>query len=570
MLRCVQIVGASLLAFLLITSCAPSGATTRDGAAAPVTRGPTRLVAAIQSDPSTLTNTLVISSGQPGVPEIEEMISVGLTDVDLDGTRQAFLAEATPTLENGLWKLYPDGKMDTTWTIRRDARWHDGAPLTTDDLLFTLQVVRDPQLVEFNNPRFSLISGVEAVDARTITVHWTAPLIDADGMFARGGSSAGPTLASPLPKHLVERSYQEDRAGYREWAYWTTDFVGTGPYKLKEFVRSDHLTLQANDQYPLGRPKIDEIEVRFIPDSTTRIANVLAGAIELTIGRDVTLDQAVEARDSWREGKAEAYAGSWFGIHPQLLNPSPTVVGNVRFRQALLQAIDRQAMVDTILHGMSSVPHAWLNPTEAQYWDIHDRVPHYEFDLRRAEQQIADLGYAKRADGFFYDAAGQRLSVELRTTGDNASHIKAILPIADYWQKAGVATDPVIIPVQRQQDAEYRATYPGFQALRGTSGTSGMQSALSSRAGLPENSFRASGNYSRLMDPEYDALYDRFTRTIPLDERKQVVEQAMRFFTEQQIKMGVFYDVAVTMVSNRLRNVNARRVAWGSQTWEIV
>ena len=569
MRRRIKAAGASLLVGLVLTSCAPGGGETRSGSAPQPSAGPTRLVAAIQSDPSVLTNTLVISSGQPGVPEIEEMINVGLTDADPDGVRQPYLAEATPTLENGLWKLFPDGRMDTRWTIRSGAQWHDGTPVTTDDLLFTLQLNQDPQLVEFNNPRFRLISGVDAVDARTLVVHWSTPLIDADALFTRGSSGAGGGFANPLPKHLLERPFQEDKAGYHDWPYWTAGFVGTGPYKIKEFIRGDHLTLQAYDAYVMGRPKIDEIEVRFIPDSTTRIANVLAGAIELTIGRDVTLDQAMEARESWKEGKAETYPGTWLGIHPQLLNPSPAVVGNVQFRRALLQAIDRQALVDTILYGMSSIPHAWLTPNEPQYWDIHDRVPHYDYDLRRAEQQIADLGYTKRSDGVFADAAGQRLSVEIRTTGDNASHLKAIFPLADSWQRLGVATDPVVIPVQRQQDAEYRATYPGLQLLRGTAGTNGMAAALSSKAGLPENNFRASGNYSRLMDPQYDALYDRYTQTIPLDERKQVVEQAMRFLAEEQIKMGVFYDVAVTMIGNRLHNVLAKRVAWASQTWEL-
>src|SRR5438093_1520911 len=80
-----------------------------------------------------------------------------------------------------------------------------GAPVTTDDLLFTLQLNQDPQLVEFNNPRFRLISGVDAVDARTITVHWSAPLIDADALFTRGSSGAGGGFANPLPKHLLER-----------------------------------------------------------------------------------------------------------------------------------------------------------------------------------------------------------------------------------------------------------------------------------------------------------------------------------------------------------------------------
>jgi peptide/nickel transport system substrate-binding protein len=553
-----------VLAAVLLASCAPAGTAggaTRDAGAAPNRAVFKRLVAAIQSDPTTLTNTLVISSGQPGVAEVEEMVWAGLTDADPAGVRQPFLAEATPSLENGLWKLAPDGSMETTWTIRSDAVWHDGKPVTTDDLLFTLQFVRDPQIIEFNNPSFRLISGVEAADARTITVRWSGPLINADALFSRG-------FANVLPRHIVESLYQDDKPGYHDWPFWTSQFVGTGAFKVKEFVQSDHMTLQANDRYVLGRPKIDEIEVRFIRDSNTRVANVLAGAVELTIGRDVPLDQAVEARDQWRDGKPETYPGSWLGIHPQLTNPSPAIVGSVQFRQALLHAIDRQAMVESILHGMTEIPHAWLTPNEPEYWDIHGKVPHYEFDPRKAEQMISGLGFPKR-DGIFVDNEGQRLTVELRTTGDNTSHIKAIYPIADYWQRIGVATDPVVIPVQRQQDAEYRATYPAFQALRGTAGTSGLAAAVSSKAGLPENSFRASGNYSRLIDPAYDALYERYTQTVPMAERKQVVEQAMRFFAEQQIKMGVFYDVAVVMVSNRLKNVLPRRVAWNAHLWDV-
>jgi peptide/nickel transport system substrate-binding protein len=549
------------LVCLAVVSCAPTASVGSQTPSQPARSTPKRMIGAIQSDPSVLTNTLVISSGQPGVPEIAEMVHQGLTDDDPEGTRLPFLAEAVPSLENGQWKLLADGKMDTSWSVKPGVTWHDGTPFTMDDLLFTLDFVRDTTFIEFNNTKFRLISGAD-VDGRTITVHWSGPLIDADALFTRA-------FASPLPKHLIEPLIRDDKIGYKEWSYWNTQFVGTGGYKIKDFIRGEHLTLAAFDSYIMGRPKIDEIEVKFIPDSNTRMANVLANAIDLTIGRDVALDQAVQAKDQWKDGHAETYTGSWFGIHPQLLNYSPSIVGNVQFREALLRAVDRQNMVDNVLYGQSSVPHAWLAPAEGQYWDIHDKVTHYEYDPRRAEQMVADLGFTRRADGFFYDGAGQRLTVELRTTGDNASHVKGIFPIADYWQRIGVATEPVVIPVQRQQDAEYRATYPGFQALRGSAGTSGMQAVLSSRSGLPENNFRASGNYSRYMDPAYDALYERFTRAIPIAERKQLVEQAMRLFAEQQIKMGIFYDAASTMINNRLLNIQARRVAWNSHLWDL-
>src|SRR5205807_5899984 len=120
-------------------SCAPANLANRDAGAAPAETALKRLVAAIQSEPKVLTNTLVISSGQPGVPELEEMLTQGLVDVDPEGTKVPVLAEAIPTLENGLWKLGSDGSMDTTWTLRPGVLWHDGTPLTTDDLLFTMQ-----------------------------------------------------------------------------------------------------------------------------------------------------------------------------------------------------------------------------------------------------------------------------------------------------------------------------------------------------------------------------------------------------------------------------------------------
>src|SRR2546421_5773876 len=120
-----------LFAGLIALSCTPSNSANRDAGAAPAKVAPKRLVAAIQSEPKVLTNTLVISSGQPGVPELEEMLTQGLVDVDPEGTKVPVLAEAIPTLENGLWKLGSDGSMDTTWTIRPGVYWHDGNPVTT-------------------------------------------------------------------------------------------------------------------------------------------------------------------------------------------------------------------------------------------------------------------------------------------------------------------------------------------------------------------------------------------------------------------------------------------------------
>src|SRR5439155_26739855 len=93
-------------------------------------------------------------------------------------------AEALPSLENGLWQVFPYGRMETTWRVRPGASWHDGTPLTSADLLFTAAVSQDKDTPIFAHGAYKLIEAVEAPDPRTVTVRWTKPYIDADAMFA--------------------------------------------------------------------------------------------------------------------------------------------------------------------------------------------------------------------------------------------------------------------------------------------------------------------------------------------------------------------------------------------------
>src|SRR5712692_6042893 len=118
----------------LLAACTPPGQSSQGapsgGSAGPPAAGtPKRMTAAILADPPVL-NTK-INPGTvvtPGHEELERLINVGLAAVDDAGNLRGQLGESVPTLENGLWLLIPDGRMETTWKIKRDAHWHDGAP----------------------------------------------------------------------------------------------------------------------------------------------------------------------------------------------------------------------------------------------------------------------------------------------------------------------------------------------------------------------------------------------------------------------------------------------------------
>src|SRR5581483_2039374 len=184
--------------------------------------------------------------GVPGLGDIQRAISPGLTVRDDKGALRPILAEAGPSLDNGLWVLLPDGRMQTTWHIKSGARWHDGTPFTSDDVLFTARVDQDPDIPMRRPLAYQSVEGIEAPDAMTVLVTWKQPYIQADMLFDD----------SFIPKHLLEPTYDEDKAAFTQMSYWTDDFVGTGAYAVKEFSRGSQLLLRASDTFVLGRPRI--------------------------------------------------------------------------------------------------------------------------------------------------------------------------------------------------------------------------------------------------------------------------------------------------------------------------
>jgi peptide/nickel transport system substrate-binding protein len=157
------------------------------------------------------------------------LVHAGLTVRGEQRIRHPSLAEAVPSLENGLWRLLPDGRMETTWRIRDGARWHDGAPLTAEDVLFSLELGRDREMSAFHTPGYASIEDVWAPDSRTLTIVWAEPFIGADAVF---GEFAG----GIVPRHLLEDAYRSDKLSFLELPYWSHEFVGTGPYRLRDRV----------------------------------------------------------------------------------------------------------------------------------------------------------------------------------------------------------------------------------------------------------------------------------------------------------------------------------------------
>ncbi len=559
---------------VLLASCAPTARPpTGTSDSAPPTRSsaPKRLTVAMLGVLPAFWDDIAGRGGVvPGTGQFKGLASAGLIVLDEQNVVRPQLGEYVPSIENGNWKLFPDGRMELTWRIRDGVRWHDGLPFTSEDLLFSLDVARDKEIRVLGGPALDLVESVEAPDSRTVVVRWQKPYISADAMFGVG-SSGSRTSVGPLPKHILESQYRDNKANFSEWSYWTTDFVSTGPFKLREWASDSHVTLDAFPDYILGRPKIDQIEVKFIPDPSTLLANVLAGSVDLTFSRAVSVEQAVSTRDRWSDGKMVPYINGWTVIYPQLRAPNPALIGDAQFRRALIQSIDRQQLADTLTAGLAPVADAIISPDQPEYPYVQSSIVRYPYDPGRAVQIIEGLGLSKGPDGTYRDASGQRISIEIRTTTNDANQ-KAMFAVADAFQRIGLGAEPVVIPVQRLQDSQYRATFPGLELVNQPHGADGFENLLhSANAPIAERNYRAptsSRNRGAYMNPDYDALMDRYTITVPIAERMDLMAQLIHMQTELQLVMCLYYSVDAIMMANKLREVRPA-TTWNAQDWDI-
>jgi peptide/nickel transport system substrate-binding protein len=530
-----------------------------------------RIVLAIKQEPALLAADIGPYGGGTvgGTDTILGLLQSGLAAKDPTEQLVPRLASALPTVENDLWKLLPNGAMETTWRIRSDARWHDGTPFTSDDLLFTLEVERDKDL-PFANAAFDYIERAEAPDPRTITVRWNRTYLEADALFSSVRASAPSGL---LPRHLLEAPFRADRASFMSLPYWNEAFVGTGPFRMREWARGSHYLLEANGAFILGRPRLDEVEVKFILDPSVIVANLLAGTVDAVIGGlTVPLDMALDMVDRWPDGHMVTQVSRTLVVFPQFINSSPAIIGtSAPFRRALLHALDRSTMGEAFQPGlMAEVAPSFLIPSELGYAEIAASVPRYDYDVRRAELMLGDLGYTKAAGGTFRSPAGEELRMEIRTTTNVDPRI--MLAVADQWQRFGIPMDTVIIPPQRSSDREYRGTFPGFVfTANGMTQLAQLQRSRSAETPLPENSFTG-GNTNRYRNPELDGLIDRVFTTISPQERIPLLVQTHRLLVDQVTFMPLWYPAEPgILLRNSVRNLerNPNGATWQAHLWAV-
>jgi peptide/nickel transport system substrate-binding protein len=356
--------------------------------AAPVTAAPTQaggptqggsIVAAIEGEPASVD------------PAFDYDFVSGLATSSITEPLLVFCEQDTKLCPNlaEAWEVSDDGLV-YTMHLRQGVTFHDGSPMTAEDVVFSLDRIRDPALGSYVGWMLASVASVEATDDKTVVITLSAP----DALFEYALAS---TAAHVVNKAFVEQN--GDKYGTPE-----VGSIGTGPFKFAEWKSGDYQRLVRNDDYwnkAAGGPYLDEITIKILPEPTTRVAGLQTGEIDYVIA-NVPSDQyaTVQGIDSVSLSFVPSYYGEWITFDTQ-----KAPFDNVKARQAMNYAFDKRA-VRQLYYGPDALETkaTLVNPTlwtfEQDAWQqAWDALPAYDLDLAKAQQLLDESGVKDQLNG---------------------------------------------------------------------------------------------------------------------------------------------------------------------------
>lgn len=304
-----------------------------------------------------------------------------------------------PTTDNG--GVSEDGLM-VTMNLRDDIVWSDGTPITAEDFVFTYQMIMDPNNTVVSQYPYDQLVSVEAPDERTVVMTFSEPFAPWLAWFWRG----------VLPKHIIEPVFEAN--GSMDEAEWNlAPTVGCGPYDFAEWESGSYIRFVKNPNY-WGEPaKIDEIYLQFVPDDASQTAALIAGDADL--GTFPPLSDVPALSDAGLEIMiaSSGYAEGWYF---NFREGATEAVTDVRVRQAIAMALDRQAITEDLLLGLTEPVETLWDPLEGGRY-LHPDIEPWPYDPDRARELLEEAGYTDSdGDGIREDADGNPLVLSHGTT----------------------------------------------------------------------------------------------------------------------------------------------------------
>jgi len=460
-----------------------------------------------------------------------------VTVMDAKWETVCLLCETLPTLENGGAKLEktPDGKdgIAVTYRIIDAAVWGDGTPVSVDDVIFTWEVGKHKKSGVSSTEGYRRILSIDRIDDKTFTLHIDRRTFDYNNISTMG----------LLPAHLERPKFQNPEA-YKTQTTFDTDPMNPGlfmgPYLMREANTGSHMVFERNPKWWGKTPAFDRITVRVIENTTTLEASLLSGGIDMISGElGLNVDQALAFEKRHGRKFNILFKPGLIYEHIDLMLDNP-VLGDRRVRQALMYAIDRDAISKRLFGGKQPVAHTSINPLD---WVFAADVPTYSLDLDKADALLNDAGWPKKSNGMRANDSGEPLRFEIMTTAGNRTRELVEQVLQSQWKAAGIDI--------RIRNEPARVFF-GETVTKRKFGSMAMFAWISSPESVPRTTLHSkeipteannwSGqNYTGFKNAEMDTLLEDIELELDREKRKQLWSRLQHIYANELPALPLYF-----------------------------
>jgi peptide/nickel transport system substrate-binding protein len=427
------------------------------------------------------------------------------------------------------WEVSPDGRK-ITFRLRKGVRWHDGKPFTSDDVMFTYRKMIDPKTPTAYAEDFRQVQRATNPDPHTFVVEYEKP-------FAPALASWGMSI---LPKHLLEGYEDISRSPLNKERP-----VGTGPYKFVEWKPGASVVFDANPEYFEGRPYIQRVVTRVIPDQATMFLELKSGGIDsmnLTPLQYTRQTETDEFRKSYAKYRYTAFNYTYLGF--RLSHP---FFADRRVRRAIAHAISKKELVDGVLFGLGQEA---IGPYKPGTWVYNPAVPKFPHDPAKAREILSEAGWKPGADGTL-EKGGKPFRFTVLTNAGNESRAKTAAIIQQHLAAVGIRME--IRTVEWAAFINEFVDKRKFDAvILGWSITPDpdQYDIWSSKKTGPKEL-----NFVGFSNPEVDRLLEEGRRTFDLEKRKKAYFRIQEILAEELPYVFLYVPESLPAVHRRFHGI---------------
>ncbi|WP_462324838.1 peptide-binding protein [Desulfoplanes sp.] len=422
-----------------------------------------------------------------------------------------------------------DGGLRFRFRLRKDIRWSDGVPLTAEDVLFTYRLMIDPGTPTAYAENFKAIKKFTLLDTYTFEVEYAQP-------FAR----ALVTWASSiLPKHILENENLLDTP-------YSRAPVGAGPYTLQEWEPGRRIVLTSNEDYFEGRPNIDSVVYRFIPDTTTMFMELKSGNLDM-MGLSPQQYLFQTKGDQWDQAYHKfRYLSLSYTYLGYNLTREP--FDNVLVRRAIAHAIDKEEIIKGVLLGLGKTT---IGPYKPGTWVYNTKITDYAYDPDVAKNLLEEAGWTDNDGDGWLDKDGRPLAFTILTNQGNTLRIKAATIIQYRLKKIGI--DVKIRTVEWATFIKEFVDKGRFDAL--LLGWNIVQDPDSYNVWHSSRAVAGGLNFVGYKNPELDGLLERGRRLLDPAARKPVYDRIQEILHRDQPYCFLYVPMSLPIVQARFQGI---------------